>query len=180
RVSIEQLLARITPIERHPRGSFFPQSGGTLLWQSLGPQPITNEYWSGSANAAGRTSSIALHPSDANVAYIATAGGGVWKTTDGGQSWAPMSDGLSSLASGAVALDPLNANIVLYGTGEQPYNGDGFPGDGLFRSLDGGASWTKIGLKSQVGNYIARVAISTGTLHSCSDLGYVRSVNDGA
>ena len=180
RVTIAHLLSRVTPIERHPRGMFFPRTRGTLLWQSLGPQPITNEYWSGGANASGRTSSIALHPTDANVVYIATAGGGVWKTIDGGQSWTAVSDHLSSLASGALAIDPVNPNTLLYGTGEQHYSGDSLYGDGLFRTLDGGGSWSKIGLKTAVGSYIARVSISPGVLHVCSDFGYVRSVTDGA
>ena len=93
RVSIAYLLAQISPIERVPRGLFLPRTSGTLFWQSLGPQPIANEYWSGGANAAGRASSIAVHPSDPNTAYLAAAGGGVWKTTDGGQSWVRSATG---------------------------------------------------------------------------------------
>ncbi len=180
RVSIAYLLAQISPIERVPRGLFLPRTSGTLFWQSLGPQPIANEYWSGGANAAGRASSIAVHPSDPNTAYLAAAGGGVWKTTDGGQSWVPISDRLPSLASGALAIDRLNPATVLYGTGEQHYSSDSLYGDGLFRTVDGGANWSKIALKSQVGNYIARVDISPGLLHVCSDFGYVRSDADGA
>lgn len=180
RLSVERLLAQLTPTERQPGGMFFPATRGTLFWESLGPQPITNEYWSGGANASGRVSAIALHPTDVNTAYIAAAGGGVWKTTDGGQSWIPISDQLSSLASGALAIDQANPGTVVYGTGEQHYSGDSLYGDGLFRTMDGGASWSKIGLKADVGNYIARVGISPGTLHVCSDLGYVRSVDDGA
>src|SRR5262245_25948008 len=72
RVTVAHLLSRVSPFERQPFGMFFPETRGTLFWQSLGPQPITNEYWSGGANASGRTSSIAFHPTDANVVYIAT------------------------------------------------------------------------------------------------------------
>ncbi|MGE3472700.1 MAG: WD40/YVTN/BNR-like repeat-containing protein [Vicinamibacterales bacterium] len=180
RVSIARLLAQLTPVERHPRGMFLPRTRGTLQWQPLGPRPITNEYWSGGANASGRVSAVAVDPTDANTAYAAAAGGGVWKTTDGGQSWTPLTDQLSSLASGALALDPSAPSTILYGTGEQHYSADSLYGDGLFRSFDGGASWAKIGLKADVGNYIARVGLSPGTLHVCSDRGYVRSVNDGA
>jgi photosystem II stability/assembly factor-like uncharacterized protein len=180
RVSISRLLAQLSPTERHPKGLFLPRTRGTLQWQALGPQPITNEYWSGNANASGRVSAIAVDPSDANTAYAAAAGGGVWKTTDGGSSWTALTDQLSSLSSGALAIDPLNPSTVLYGTGEQHYSGDSLYGDGLFRTVDAGTSWAKIGLKADVGNYIARVGLSPGTLHVCSDLGYVRSTNDGA
>lgn len=179
RVSIARLLAQLTPTERQSRGLFYPRTRGTLTWESLGPQPITNEYWSGGANASGRVSAIALHPTDLNTAYVAAAGGGVWKTTTGGQSWTPVSDQLSSLSSGALAIDPANPNTVVYGTGEQHYSSDSLYGDGLFRTVDGGASWAKIGLKADVGNYIARVGLSPGTLHVCSDSGYVRSIDDG-
>lgn len=180
RLSIARLLAQLTPTERRPGGLFFPESRGTLIWESLGPQPITNEYWSGGANASGRVSTIALHPTDLNTAYIGAAGGGVWKTTDGGQSWTPITDQLSSLSSGALAIDQSNPDTVIYGTGEQHYSSDSLYGDGLFRTVDGGASWSKIGLKADVGNYIARVGLSAGTLHVCSDRGYVRSIDDGA
>jgi photosystem II stability/assembly factor-like uncharacterized protein len=180
RVSIARLLAQLTRVERHPRGMFLPRTKGTLLWEPLGPQPITNEFWSGGANASGRVSAIAVHPTDASTAYLAAAGGGVWKTLDGGQSWAPIGDQLSSLASGALAIDPANPATVLYGTGEQHYSSDSLYGDGLFRTVDGGGSWSKIGLKADVGSYIARVGVSPGTLHVCSERGYVRSIDDGA
>ena len=85
--------------------------------------------------------------SDPNTAYLAAAGGGVWKTTDGGQSWVPISDRLPSLASGALAIDRLNPATVVYGTGEQHYSSDSLYGDGLFRTVDGGANWSKIALE---------------------------------
>jgi photosystem II stability/assembly factor-like uncharacterized protein len=180
RVSIAQLLARLSPGDRQPKGMFFSRTKGTLLWQPLGPQPILGEDWSNEADASGRVSAIAVHPSDPDTAYIAAAGGGVWKTIDGGQSWTTVGDQLSSLASGGLAIDPASPDTVLYGTGEQHYSGDSLYGDGLFRTVDGGVSWSKIGLKADVGNYIARVGISPGTLHVCSDAGYVRSIDDGA
>ena len=180
RLTVDQLLAKINPIDQQPAGPIQrPRAAGMLNWSFLGPQPIANEYWSGNANASGRTSYIAQDSSDPNTVYIAAAGGGVWVTRDGGSTWTPTTDQLSSLASGALALDPNNPGTVLYGTGEQHYSGDSFYGDGIFLSSNYGASWTKVGLKNQVGNYIARVGFSSGAMHGCSDAGYVKSVDGG-
>jgi photosystem II stability/assembly factor-like uncharacterized protein len=183
RMTVEQLVAKINPVDRQPTGPVRAVSAppsGTLQWTFLGPQPITNEFWSGNTNASGRTSALVMDPTNPNTIYVAAAGGGVWMTGDGGSTWTPLTDQLSSLASGALVIDPNNPGTVLYGTGEQHYSADSFYGDGLFRTMDYGVTWTKIGLKGQVGNYIARVGVSTGTLHVCSDLGYVRSLDDGA
>jgi photosystem II stability/assembly factor-like uncharacterized protein len=160
-----------------------PLAPSALTWSELGPRPITGEYWSGNANAAGRVSCVLVHPGNANLVYIAAAQGGVWKTVNGGASWTPLTDRLSSLSSGWLTFDPSNANVLYYGTGEQHYSGDSFYGDGLFRSNDAGATWTKIASKSQVGSYIARVLVdpaATNRLLVASDLGVMRSVNGGS
>jgi len=159
----------------------FEQPKG-LNWRFLGPQPILNEYWSGNADASGRISSIIVDPSDADRVYLAGAQGGVWKSTDGGVNWMPLTDHLSSLASGALAFDPTNSEIIYYGTGEQHYSGDSFYGDGLFKSTDGGSTWSKIATKATVGSYIARIIVKPGnsdTVHLASDLGYLRSTDGG-
>jgi hypothetical protein len=153
-----------------------------LAWTSIGPTPITGEYWSGNANAAGRVSCVAPHPTDANIVYIAAAQGGVWRTTNGGASWTPLTDQLSSIASGWVTFDPTLPSVLYYGTGEQHYSGDSYYGDGLFQSVDGGANWIKIASKAQVGSYIARVLVDPANpsrLFVASDIGVVRSVNGG-
>ncbi len=182
RLGLEALQAKTNALERVAKGTLQPLPTGNLTWSFLGPQPVTNEYWSGNANASGRVSSLAAHPADPNIIYAATSGGGVWKTTDAGMTWVPLTDQISSLASGALAMDPLNPNFILYGTGEQNYSGDSFYGDGLFSSGDAGGTWTKIASKTQVGNYIAKVGISgskAAVFHVCSDAGYVRSTDGG-
>jgi hypothetical protein len=92
--------------------------GGPITWYSLGPRPITGEYWSGNANAGGRVVSLAPHPTNPQVVYAASASGGIWKTTNAGQLWLPLTDELSILNHGAVALDPANPEVVYIGTGE--------------------------------------------------------------
>lgn len=160
-----------------------PLNPAALNWSSLGPRPIENEFWSGDDDASGRISAIIIDPADADIVYLAGAQGGVWRSNDGGVTWAPLTDYLSSLASGALAFDPSNSNIIYYGTGEQHYSGDCQYGDGLFRSADGGSTWAKIALKSVVGSYISRVLVSASNpdiIHLGSNLGCLRSTDAGA
>jgi photosystem II stability/assembly factor-like uncharacterized protein len=149
-------------------------------WSSLGPHPIINEYWSGNANASGRVVSIAIDPTSPSTVYIASASGGIWKTADAGLNWAPLTDELSILTHGYVALDPSNHNTVYAGTGEY-VTGSG--GDGLFRSLDAGATWTRIATASQVGSTISKVVIDPTDptrIYTSGNLGFIRSTTGGS
>jgi photosystem II stability/assembly factor-like uncharacterized protein len=139
-----------TPESMHPGGT---DGAG---WTLLGPAPITNEYWSGSDNASGRVVSIAVDPTNPARVYIGSASGGVWKTTNSGGSWAPLTDELSILTHGAVAIDPTNPSVIYAGTGEYS---SGSGGDGLFKSLDGGASWTRVATTAQVGDSTSRIIV---------------------
>ncbi len=156
-----------------------------VAWTSLGPKPIANLYnpdGTGPYDASGRVRSIAVDPRNGDVAYIAAAQGGVWKTSDGGATWAPLTDHLSSLASGAVTLDPSNPDVVYYGTGEMSECDDCFAGDGLFKSTDAGATWTKLADASQVGWFISRVAVQPGhsaTLLVADEYGMARTGDGG-
>src|SRR5258706_2643915 len=75
------------------------------------------------------------------AAYAGAAGGGVWKTLDGGDTWVPLTDGLHDLAVGALAVPPSNPSVLYVGTGEGGYGGSFIPGIGFLRSFDAGASW---------------------------------------
>ncbi len=164
------------PADMHlaPRGA-----GTALTWTQLGPRPIINEYWSGSDDASGRVVSIAPHPVDPNTCYIASASGGVWKTTDGGLNWIPLTDELATLNHGAVALDPSDPEVVYAGTGEYPLN---VTGGGLFRSLDGGQNWERIATTSEVGTTCTKVIVAPDdplVIHLTGNAGYVRSDDGG-
>ncbi len=157
-----------------------PPTDGPGVWTSLGPRPITGEFWSGTANAGGRVIGIAPHPTDANTVYLAAASGGVWKTTNGGTTWTPMTDELSVLNMGAIAVDPMTPTTVYAGTGEYPTQS---AGDGLFRSLDAGVTWTRIATTAQVGSRISRIIVdptNTQIIHASGGSGYVRSTNGGS
>ena len=154
-----------------------------LDWVFLGPRPMTGDYWSGGANVSGRVSCVAVHPTNASIAYAAAAQGGIWKTVDSGVNWTVLTDGLSSIASGWLSIDAAAPNTLWYATGEQHGCGDCFYGDGLFKSTDAGSSWNKLATVSQVGSYVARVLPKPGdatTLYLGSSRGFVRSSDSGA
>ena len=116
-----------------------PLIGGS--WTFIGPASasVGNVLWS------GRIAALAAHPSDPNTIYVAAAGGGVWKTVNGGLSWNALTDAQSTLFMGAIALAPSDPNTIYAGTGEANNSIDSFYGRGILKSSDGGGSWTLLG-----------------------------------
>lgn len=95
----------------------------------------------------GRVVAVAGVPSMPNTYYFGGTGGGVWKTTDGGRNWRPMSDGFFKTGSvGAIAVADTDPNVVYVGMGEQALRGNASHGDGVYKSLDGGKTWKHMGL----------------------------------
>jgi hypothetical protein len=90
---------------------------------------------------AGRVTAVAGIPGRPSVYYMATPGGGVWKTTGGGTVWEPIFDAARVSSVGALALAPSNPEIIYVGTGEET------EGDGVYKSTDGGRTWTNVGLR---------------------------------
>jgi len=112
----------------------------TSSWTFIGPGPLsTTTDWS---NVSGRITGIAPHPSDSNTIYVAPAGGGVWKTIDGGTTWTPLTDTQATLSMGAIAVAPSNASVVYAGTGEANNAADSNFGRGILVSTNGGSTWT--------------------------------------
>ncbi len=142
-----------------------------VSWTLVGPQPTTYGIFS-SSTTSGRVNAIAVDTTDAtgNTLYIGGAEGGVWKTTNGGTNWTPLTDSQFSLAIGSIAVDPNNHLNVYVGTGEENFNGDAYYGGGLLKSANGGTSWTQLGaatfggpLASEFGgSYIGAIAIQPG------------------
>lgn len=106
-----------------------PSLYSAMRWRLIGP------------HRAGRVTGVAGIPGDPSTYYMATPGGGVWKTTDAGEVWFPIFDEQHVSSIGALAIAPSNSKIIYVGTGEQT------AGDGIYKSTDSGATWTNIGLK---------------------------------
>jgi photosystem II stability/assembly factor-like uncharacterized protein len=117
----------------------------TTAWTAIGPAPLNSNAATG--NVSGRIAAIAAHPTDANTIYVAPAGGGVWKTTNGGTNWTALTDNLPitpfqvTLSMGAIAIARSNPLVVYAGTGEANNSGDSNFGRGILISTDGGATF---------------------------------------
>jgi photosystem II stability/assembly factor-like uncharacterized protein len=116
--------------------------------------PHSADTWSGltlrnlgPALTSGRIADLAVHPTDPGTWYIAVASGGVWKTTNAGTTWDAIFDGEGSYSIGCVTLDPQNPNVVWVGSGENNSQRSVGYGDGVYKSEDGGKSWTNMGLE---------------------------------
>jgi len=128
-------------------------------WTPTGPAPIINGNTPGSQPTTARIGGIAAHPSDANTIYVAAVGGGIWKTTDGGASWAALTDPQLTLFSYAVAIAPSNPDIVYAGTGEPTNSILSFYGRGVLKSTNGGVSWTLLGSSVFDRRAISRIVV---------------------
>ena len=111
----------------------------------------------GPALMSGRISDIAIDPERASTWYVSAASGGVWKTVNAGTTWSPIFDRYGSYSIGCVAVDPNNRHVVWVGTGENNSQRSVGYGDGLYKSLDGGQSFTKVGLEHS--EHIAKILI---------------------
>jgi photosystem II stability/assembly factor-like uncharacterized protein len=116
-----------------------------LRWRSIGP------FRSGWATC------IEGIPDQPDTFYFGAVGGGVWKTDDAGRSWTSLFDHESAAAIGAIAIAPSDPKVIYVGTGHPEPRYDVISGDGVFRSGDGGRSWTKRGLQET--RYIGRILV---------------------
>ena len=121
----------------------------------------------GPAVMSGRITTLGVVPGDRLTLYVGTAGGGVWKSTDGGLRFKPIFD-RHTQSIGAIAVDPSNSKTIWVGTGESWMRNSVSVGDGIYRSDDAGDSWTRLGLEQT--ERIARVLVDpkdSNTVYAC-------------
>ena len=117
-----------------------------LTWRNIGPTV-----------QAGRVPVFVGLPGDINTLYVAGAVGGIFKSTNGGVTWAPIFDDKPVTSIGAIAIAPTDPNVIYVGTGEGNPRNDASIGDGIYKSIDAGAHWTNVGLPDS--EKIARLVI---------------------
>jgi photosystem II stability/assembly factor-like uncharacterized protein len=146
--------------------------------------------WIGPGNIGGRIRAMVIHPTTPTTMWIGAASGGIWKTTNGGTNWTPMDDFVPSLCIGSLILDPSNPDVLYAGTGEGVFNtpqgssNTAAPqGAGIFKSTDGGQTWTQ--LPSTVGAnwyFVNRLAFQPGSnqvMLAATNTGLYRSTDAG-
>ena len=101
----------------------------------------------GPAFLSGRIADIAIDSKNENIWYVAVGSGGVWKTLNSGTTWIPLFDDENSYSTGCVTIDPNNSATIWVGTGENVGGRHVAYGDGIYKSDNGGKSWTNMGLK---------------------------------
>lgn len=136
-------------------------------WRSIGP-----------VNFGGRITDIEGVPHPSRTFYVAAASGGIWKTTNNGTTFRPVFDDQGVGAMGDIAVAPSDTSVVWAGTGEEDSRNSISPGDGVYRSTDGGMSWTHMGLEDS--QAIGRIVIHPGDPQTVyvAALGHIWGANE--
>jgi photosystem II stability/assembly factor-like uncharacterized protein len=128
--------------------ALFEVSSPTLAGAAVSPAMYSDMNWRFIGPLrGGRTASITGVTDQPNVFYIGAVNGGVWKSDDAGRTWTPIFDNQSSGSIGAIAVAPSDDRLIYVGSGEGMHRPDLSIGDGMYRSNDGGATWTHLGLR---------------------------------
>ncbi len=160
--------------------NFFGYASDNGSWYSLGPTPGLNQNY---GDVSSRIVTVKFNPSNPDIIYVGTACGGVWKTTNGGTLWIPLTDFEVSLSSGALAVDNINPNIIYIGTGEATYFTYSYYGRGLLKSTNGGINWVQYRNGLPDLTYFSRLVIKPGNSNilfaALGTAGLYKSTNSG-
>ncbi|HEX3129893.1 MAG TPA: hypothetical protein VH394_21350, partial [Thermoanaerobaculia bacterium] len=112
----------------------------------------------GPAAMSGRIAAIESSAANPDVVWVGAATGGLWRSVNGGLSWEPVFDDQPVASIGSIAVDPSNPDVVWVGTGEDNVRNSVSVGDGIYKSLDGGRTWRRLGLEKT--ERIAKVVVN--------------------
>lgn len=160
-MSVTLMLAGSVSLGKASKVKLDQSTFGALKARAIGP-----------AATGGRITSIVGHPDDPRVIYVGTAGGGVWKTVDGGVTFEPIFDKYT-MSIGTIALDPSNPDRVWVGTGEINVRNTVSVGDGLYLSEDGGKTWKHMGFKNSERIAVIRIHPSNSQIVYVCVLGHL-------
>lgn len=186
-------MTRVAKEKKSSSSSRFMSAG----WSPSGPNAVPNNLTGYMENGIGRINCIAFHPSDPSTYFIGVAQGGVWKTTDNGQSWIPLTDDLPILRISDISIDPNNTNVMYISVGDFEYIDFGLRlngkkrnthyGLGVYKTTDGGSTWQPTGLSFQLTNgdasLIRKVLVqpsNSNHLVACGSSGMYTSTDAGA
>src|SRR5579859_466337 len=150
----------------------YPRVGGA--WQRYGPAPVDGmNLPQGAIRASGRVNGIVVNPRDPNVIYLAASIGGLWKTSDGGQTWRSLTDRQVPLVYGGLVMDPRDPNTLYALLGEFDASAVGrvygYLANGIMRSRDAGATWQLVGADTFKGAAVSALVFGPdGTLYAAS------------
>lgn len=115
-------------------------------WVSWGPNDHTETAsWS---PGQGRINAIAVDPNNPSTYYVGAPAGGIWKSTDSGENWTPLTDHLPQIGVSGIAVDPTNSDIIYIATGDD--DSDDSYAVGVWKSTDGGTTWNNTGALSEI------------------------------
>ena len=187
-ITSERYEAARRAMARMPRFEF--GRGGRVTQSGVAPaatiSPMSAWTYLGPNNAGGRSRAIAIRPDNANIMLASGVAGGIFRSTNGGTTWTPMDDAMQNMAVVAIEMAPNNPNIVYAGTGEGYFNSDAVRGDGIFKSTDGGLTWSKLASTNRAGNsawdYVYAIRVdptNANNVWAATRNGVYRSANGG-
>lgn len=155
------------------------RAAGPAVWSELGPTRVSPESGRGIIGV-GRVNCVAFHPREKDTIFAVSAGGGLWKTTDSGTTWKPLTDSLPVLTASALAIDPGEPQTMYLGTGDIE-GGEGV-GMGVFKTANGGQSWTacNAGIEDRLVGSILIHPSNPSRLLAGTDKGVFLSTDAGA
>ncbi|HET9532767.1 MAG TPA: hypothetical protein VFQ92_20600 [Blastocatellia bacterium] len=134
RLALDQLRA-----SSRERGSL--QAAASDRWRAIGPHPTLSAFPSNWGATSGRINAVAVSPVNSQIVLAGVSTGGIWRSTNGGGSFAPVTDDEADIAVGAIAFSRSNPSIVYAGMGDTKL---GYLGSGVLKSTDGGSSWRRV------------------------------------